>query len=230
LLEVVALMNAATPVESKASDSSAQAAFLQASFDRAVGPATLWYAGWLSAFSAGLAVRTTLAFASSDSGVKLDSRVGVLTLGTGLLVTLALTPHSLFAAGRFRAMDPNRDGGRARVSAGEELLRQAVRWENFGKSWVPHAAGIGVNVGAGLYLGLAAERWSSALVAVLGGVVVTELKIYTQPVTLSLAQAEYEQRLSTQRGERAPRSDAASFLASAMLRIGPQGVSLAGTF
>ncbi len=162
--------------------------WLETTLDRAQGPARLWYFGWVSAYSAGLAARTTLAFASDDAGVRLDSRVGAVTIGIGLGVTLALTPRSLFAGDRLRgAPAATLVESCLKVRLGESLLAEAAFWERAGKSWVAHVAGIAVNVGAGLYLGLGAQRWASGLLAIAGGVTVTELKILTQPTTASRA-------------------------------------------
>jgi hypothetical protein len=166
----------------------ARARWLQASLDRAQGPARLWYFGWVSAYSAGLAVRTTLAFTSDDAGVRLDSRVGAVTIGIGLGVTLALTPRSLFAGDRLRGAPAGTLAESClKVRFGESLLAEAAFWERAGKSWIAHVAGIAVNAGAGLYLGVKAQRWGSGLLAFAGGVTVTELKILTQPTTAGRA-------------------------------------------
>lgn len=203
--------------------------YLQVSFERAVGPATLWYTGWLAALGTGFGIRTTLAFASSDAGVRSDSRVGMVTLGTGLVATLVFTPRSLFAARRFCLLPARTEAEQLeKVRIGEELLEQAVRWERLGTSVIPHVAGIGVNLAAGLYLGLAARRWDSALVATLGGVAVTELKIFTQPLTLSRAKANYQRHLAT------PEAPAVAPLSpgemKAMIVVGASSISVVGTF
>jgi hypothetical protein len=205
---------------------------LEASFERAVGPATFWYAGWLSAFGTGLGIRTGLAFASSDAGVRSDSRVGMLTLGTGLVVTVVFTPRSLFAARRFRSLPANTEAEELqKVRIGEQLLDEAVRWEKLGTSVIPHVAGVGVNLAAGLYLGLAARRWDSALVATLGGVAVTELKIFTQPLTLSRAKATYPPNLTTSEANPvAPRFAAIGEGVRATVIVGASGISVVGTF
>jgi hypothetical protein len=226
----VGSLSAVAPPEPMAVPQRSQ--YLQASFERAVGPATLWYAGWLSAFGTGFGIRTTLAFASSDPGVRLDSRVGMLTLGTGLVVTLVFTPRSLFAARRFRAIPANTEAEQLeKLRIGEELLGEAVLWERLGTSLIPHVAGIGVNLAAGLYLGLAAQRWDSGLVAVVGGVAVTELKIFTQPLTLSRAKTDYERRLTRAEGSRfAAPSAARGEGARVTLMVGASGIWIAGTF
>lgn len=155
----------------------------------------------------------------------------MVTLGTGLVVTLVFTPRSLFSAGRFRTIVTNGPGDSwSNVRRGEALLAEAVLWEKLGKSWVPHVAGIGVNVAAGLYLGLAHERWSSAAVAALGGAAITELKILTQPVTMTLAHAEYQRRFSRQAGQPATWLASPTPALSASIYVGPRSVVVAGTF
>lgn len=229
---VLAVGNALAVATLDPADVPRRSQYLQASFERAVGPATLWYAGWLSAFGTGFGIRTALAFAGSHAGVRLDSRVGMLTLGTGLVVTLVFTPRSLFAARRFRAIPASTEAEQLqKLRIGEELLDEAVFWERLGTSVVPHVAGIGVNVAAGLYLGLAAQRWDSAIVAAVGGIAVTELKIFTQPLTLSRAKAHYRRRWATadENFYVAPSAGMAEGLRATVI-VGASGISIAGTF
>jgi len=166
--------------------------FLQASLDRAQAPARLWYYGWVATFSAGLALRTTLAFTAQTPGARLDSQVGMVTLAGGLAVTLALAPRTLSAAGKLRALSGTTpETLEHKLRSAEALLEEAAHFERVGKSWLTHSIAIAISVGAGLYLGVGAERWGSAALATAGGVVVSELKIFTQPMTANRELAAY---------------------------------------
>ena len=206
---------------------------LQASLDRSQAPARLWLFGWTSAFTAGLAVRSTLAVSAASEGIRIDSRVGALTLGTGLLATMALAPRSAFAAAKLRGLpDTTAEERRRKLLAGQELLAKCAFWERAGKSFVPHLVGVAVNVAAGLYLGIGEKRWASGLVAAVGGIAITELKIFTQPMTASAALAAYRGRGESGpvRASQGARPTAASEPTLITLTSWPLGLSLVGSF
>ena len=208
--------------------------FLQSSLDRSEAPARFWYLGWLSAYGTGLAARTTLAFAGSSDGVRLDSRVGAITIGVGVVTTLVLPPGAAFAAGRLRAM-PGRTSAelQSKVLVGESLLREAAHRERLGRSWVPHVGAVAVNLAGGLYLGLHAKRWSSAILAGAGGIAVAELKIFTQPTTADPALKEYELRRAmswTREAGSLPNPDSSGLVTTLAVTTLPFGVALKGSF
>lgn len=211
-----------------------RASFLEESLERAEGPARLWYFGWISAFGAGLSVRTALAFAGSTEGIRVDSQVAMVTLAAGLGMTLALAPHTLYAGGQLREA-PAGDACelRAKVLWGETLLRRGAGREARGRSWLPHVAGVVVSVGAGAFLALHEERWTSGIVQAALGITVNELKIFTQPTTASDALATYERagvkrEPTSKLGSSAPASRAVAV--SLSLSASPAAVALSGTF
>ncbi|MES1205819.1 MAG: hypothetical protein ABUS79_07760 [Pseudomonadota bacterium] len=166
--------------------------YLQASLDESNAPARLWFFGWAAAYTAGLAVRTTLAYTASSEGVRVDSQVGALTLGAGLVSTAIFYPRSAYAAGKLRSLPSNTlEQQRNKVAEGERLLAESAYWEGLGHSLVPHLAGLTVNLAAGLYLWLDQHRFTSGLVAFGGGTLITELKIFTEPITASPALNRY---------------------------------------
>jgi hypothetical protein len=191
---------------------------LQAILDRSEGPARLWYFGWASLYAAGLTARVALSLFSEREGVRTDSQVSAITLGAGLIGTLVLLPPAAFAGGRMRAAPARTpEERRQKVLLGEGLLKASAASERQGKSFVPHLVGAVINVSAGLYLWLDRDRPLSAVAQGLGGIAVTELKIYTQPTTATEAIGP-------------PRRELGTLTASVMVTPFPVGVSVAGRF
>ncbi|HKQ70785.1 MAG TPA: hypothetical protein VJT73_15670 [Polyangiaceae bacterium] len=106
-----------------------------------------------------------------------------------------------------------------------ELLIESAASERLGRSFIPHVAGLSLNLAAGLYLWLQEDRPMSGLVAFGGGALVTELKIFTEPITASRALEAY--RAGTWRSGAA--AGAARFLTVGFGAF-PAGVVLTGTF
>jgi hypothetical protein len=70
----------------------------------------------------------------------------------------------------------------ALVADAERRLARDAEGEAAGRAWWNHALNVAVNGGAGLFLGLAYDRWQSGLVTAVVGTAIGEAMIFTQPV------------------------------------------------
>jgi hypothetical protein len=182
-----------TAVRSSYSPSDAEALLR-----RCAAPAQRWFFLWLAAFGIGFLVRLTLALTASSADLRLESRVGALTLLAGLVGTLALTPRTAFAAAKLaRQPEIGAEQRRTKHELAHRLLTRGLFWERFGRSAVPHVAGACVNVTAGLYLCLGAQLLRAGVFAIVAGVIVNTLKILTQPMTATEALGVASPSLST---------------------------------
>jgi hypothetical protein len=60
-------------------------------------------------------------------------------------------------------------------------LAEAAENERSGRTIVPHLTGLAVNLGAALFLGIGHDRWGYAAFQGIGGMCITEIRIFTQP-------------------------------------------------
>jgi hypothetical protein len=106
------------------------------------------------------------------------SAVGIVPL---VLAPLDVMHDSTELHARLAALPADADRC-ALVEDAERRLARDAEGEAAGRAWWNHALNVAVNGGAGLFLGLAYDRWQSGLVTAVVGTAIGEAMIFTQPV------------------------------------------------
>ncbi len=153
-----------------------------AALDRAGASSERWWNGWAIGFAACGAGQGVLAIAARDDGLRVDSAVGAVSCGLGVVGMLLEPRTAIGAGGELRAMSSSAARARQlRLRRAEALLGQVAREQSDGRSWVPHVLGSAVNLAGSAVLWLGYQRYGSGWLNLLGGTVVTELQIATRP-------------------------------------------------
>jgi hypothetical protein len=155
--------------------------FVQETLEKDASSARLWYFGWSGFYAAASGTQLALALTVDDVGLRADTRVGAVTSGLGFLVTAVMPPPSLFYSPCAASDDATPASRAACLARQEQRLEDAAAVERLGHSWLAHAGGIVVNVGAGLFLWQHDNRPASGLLATIGGIAVGEFQIFTAP-------------------------------------------------
>lgn len=143
---------------------------------------TLWTWGWASALTIAAAGQFTLAALIEDEGFQVDLWVGGVTSVVGVL-DVAITHPRAMAASRKLGTCPS-------ASDVDIAFTRVAKEERFARAWYQHVLGALFNAGAGLYLGLAHDRWPSGAVQTVVGTAVSEAMLLSHPhrvADLSLA-------------------------------------------
>jgi hypothetical protein len=109
-----------------------------------------------------------------------DHTIGAARAGLGLLVTVPFVPPSLKHGMPLRRKASNEEA-KAWVADAEERFQKAADMERRGHSWIPHVATLAVSGGAAFYLLQVEDHPKEAAITLAGGIVVGELKVWTQP-------------------------------------------------
>lgn len=161
---------------------AARIRFIEQRLDAGTAAADRWWYAWYSIYG-GLAVgQAVVAIAVTDPGTRTDNVVGAVSTSLGI-VPLGLSPlEARFAAGRLSAYPESTPAERrAKLRAGEAMLRSVAEEERFGRSWVAHLLGNGVALASGIVLGVGYDRPASGIFNFGAGVALTEVQILTQP-------------------------------------------------
>jgi hypothetical protein len=198
-------------------------AFLQARLDAGEGGAKLWFWGWSAAFLGLTAGHGAVGLLTTDRDLRIDATIGAISSGLGLLSTVALPPEAAFAPPGLRSMATSTpDERRQALGAAEKALRKAAFEARLGKSWIPHVAGAVVNLAGGAIRWFGYDHRTTAVLGIVGGAVVSEAKIWTQPDTSVVSLEEYERVF--------PAGSPAAPAATLTVVPLPGGLALTGTF
>lgn len=157
-------------------------AFIQARLDAGTPAATLWSYGWLGIYGAVTLGQFGIALGTKDPGFRADMAVGAASASLGVL-PFALTPFTpRFAAAQLRALPARTaEERRRKLARAERLLKKCADTERGGHTWLPHVLGTAVAAAWGVVLVAAYDRARSGFFNTLGGVVVVEAQILTEP-------------------------------------------------
>lgn len=181
---VSALVCVSTPAAAEMPDAevSRRLAFISARLDAGQDRAGLWWRAWYGTFLGLTVVQGGAALAVRDPGLRQSAAVGSVTSSLGV-IPLAITGFPPRDAGdRLRVWPESTPAERRRkLARAEHLLRVSAEAESLGRSWIAHAGGAVVALASGLILGLGYKRGLNTLTNVIGGVVIVETEIWTQP-------------------------------------------------
>jgi hypothetical protein len=160
---------------------------IQAALQTEAHRARVWTWGWGIGYGALTAGQGVPAFVVHDHGLRADLAVGAVTSGIGLASVVLMPPEVLADAQLLSArLQADGEGGNAcdELALAERLLASAADDQRFGSGPVMHLLNAGLNVAAGLVLGLGFGRWSSGAVTAASGLLVGEVQILTLPTAL----------------------------------------------
>jgi hypothetical protein len=166
-------------------DPATRAQFVRKSLDADASNARLWFWGWAGAGVASATVNGIVA-AGGDYGTRVD-QIGAASGGLMLAVTTLIFPLAVTsdASAVGTAVDSSANRASADpcavVAYSERYLAHAAEDEASRKRLVGHALPIGGAIAGGLVLGLGYGHWTSGALNAGIGIVVTELKMLTQP-------------------------------------------------
>ncbi|MFO0761557.1 MAG: hypothetical protein U0359_34070 [Byssovorax sp.] len=168
-------------------------AFLNDRLMRATPAATRWWYGWYGGWTALTLIQAGMAFGVSDAGLRKDAAVGAAFSSLGVLPFGLFSFTPLHAAAALRALpESTPEARRIKLARAEHLLEKSAEDETLGRSFLPHAAGGAASLAACLTVVLAYKRpLFSGLFQLLGGVVLNEAQIFTQPTAAIHDLADY---------------------------------------
>jgi hypothetical protein len=163
-------------------DAQVRLSYIQSQLRRTAHRANIWRWSWgvgIVAATAGNLIAIPLV---DRKGARIDFYVGAATTVVGLVPLLGMPLKVLHD---HEALDERvaRGGPICDVLAdAERRFRRDAANESDGRALWLHVANVVLNGAVGLYLGLAYHHWTSGIINAVGGSVVGEAIIYTQPI------------------------------------------------
>jgi hypothetical protein len=169
--------------------------FLETHLDGEQRYAYWWWQGWNGVYVGGMAIQSVRAGFEGDDGEQADLVVSAVKAGIGLTRNLLRPPPAKEGTRELRGLSTATERDcEQRLARAEEILRRnaaAARRER--RSWIPHAANLGLNLAGALIVTQGfdeASGWGSAAL----GFAVGEARIWSYPWRAGGALAEYERR------------------------------------
>jgi len=212
------------------SNPRARVEFLEQSLEEERPSAQLWYYGWLGAYGAVFAANCYAANRDPNRVVRITNGVSAVQTAVGIGAMLASPLPSAYASGRLQEMPTGtpEELEKKRIAA-EGYLKDTAESEEFGRSWISHAANLVIAGGGALMIRYnyaqrinhakgspVGEAWGNFLSSVLVG----EIQIFTQPTISSTRWNEYHGKYS----------EPESAKTSVMIRPLPDGLQAAVVF
>jgi hypothetical protein len=154
------------------SDVASRVEFVRAVLANEQRKASYWNWGWGVGFGVATAAQGAIALVSDDSDNQRKYGAGAIRSFVGA-ANQAIVPL------RIPEMAAN-DASCDSLAAAEQALRDAAKNERKQLSWFPRVGSVLLNLSAGIYL-VAVDQTTDAIVAVLVGLAVSELRFQTAP-------------------------------------------------
>lgn len=157
--------------------------------------ADLWWKGWTSVFAGGVVFQGARAGFEGDEGQRADLIVSAAKAGIGLARSLWSPPPARRGASELASISTATPEGCAeRLARAEAILRRNAEKTAFERrSWIPHAANLGLNLAGALIVAEGFDEqdgWVSGAI----GFAVGEGRIWSYPWQAENALADYERR------------------------------------
>ena len=197
--------------------------------------ARLWMWGWAGigvGLSAGNFTVAALAKTSDDRVDPLTGGVTSLTIPLGILVKPLRVTRDQEALEAYVSTMSTPIGSIApclQVARAEELLASSADDEALGTGIFAHAFAVLGNTAVALFLGLGFKHWGGALLNGVGGFLITEAQIYTQPSGAVHAREAYSRGDLSSFSSTLETSQVTWTLAPLSV-AGAQGIAVIGTF
>ncbi len=173
-------------------DSGVRLRFLQAHLRAEAHRARVWTWGWGLGYGALTAGQLApLPFLQPSDRIDFAIGAGSSAVGLGFLLLFPLQVMSDSGALDARLSSGADPPSCAQLALGEDALLADADDEASGRSWLMHVANALFNVGVGLVLGVGFGHWQSAVINTVGGELIGEAMILTQPAGLLEARRRY---------------------------------------
>lgn len=184
--ETCAVPEGASPALAQV-DVARRTSFLETASHAASEDAARWGWFWRASFQTSAIASFGLTRVFTKDADKIDA------LSSALKSSVAFAFSMIFILpAEMHRFDPQPDAPScARVAFLETRLAEDAAGEAKGKSIVIHLLGGVFNVAAGITTGIVSKRWSTAILGMVTGNIVGELRIYTQPMTATNALEAY---------------------------------------
>lgn len=160
-------------------DAEARVAWIRARLARSAHRATIWLRGWelglVGATAIDLAMIPILGNTPSN---RIDFGLGAATTVVGIVPLVLLEPRVI---ADHRELDDARGERCALLADAEQRLEADAAAQRRHRAWYVHAGNVVLNVGVTLLFG-AFHHWTSGVINGVGGAVVGEVIIFTEPV------------------------------------------------
>jgi hypothetical protein len=192
-------------LERCAGDTGARLRFLEARLAGDRRYADLWWKGWTGVFVGGIVVQGARAGFEGHEGQRADLIVSAAKSGIGLARSLWSPPPARMGAAELAEMPTATPADCAeRLARAEQILRRnAADGASERRSWIPHAANLGLNLAGALIVAEGFDEkdgWVSGAI----GFAVGEGRIWSYPWQAGNALAEYERRFPASGVPRTP--------------------------
>lgn len=172
-----------------------------------------WGGFWRAAFATAAAVQFSLSLRANDRDDRVDLVAGGIKASTGFLFALVFRLPGERHEGPWGDRPWEHEGALcARLASAESALARDAKFEKRGRSIGMHALGFGFNIAVGIVQYVLHKRLWSVGLTTLGGTIVGETRIFTQPTVATEAYDDY----------------LAGKLATAKVSIAPTIVPIAG--
>jgi hypothetical protein len=155
-------------------------AFLRARSAPDARRAKIWTGSWIGVYGT-LTVGSLAATAAVPEEERVDYYVSAATSFVGLMAIAVMPLKAMGDAARIARLESAGGEVCARVKEAERLIARDADGEAFGKGALIHAGSYLLNVAAALTLGIGFGHWEAAALNGLGGILIGEVMIWTQP-------------------------------------------------
>ena len=195
IIPIVVLLHSSSGRTEPLSDAevSRRLEFIETRLAKGTSSANLWWNSWYFGWMALTVGQAVFALATSDEGTRKDMAVGAASSTLGL-IPLGLLRFPARSAARDLSQVPAGSSAqkRRKLIFAEHLLEAAAKDEKLRRSWVNHATSIGVSIAAGAVLAVVYDRPRSGILNAIGGIVLSELQIWTTPKAAIADWTEYQ--------------------------------------
>jgi hypothetical protein len=195
LIALALFIGAASVSAGESQDLSGRIRWIQDRLDTASGPARTWQYGWTTAYGAMTYLYTAQASSLDRRSERHDHHDAVVNACTSALgfAGMVLDPLSNGGAAEQlkRLPETTDDEKRIKLDQAESFLRQAAERERRGKSWLAHTLAALVSLSAGTAVATNGHRAGDGVAMFAGSMLVSEIQIFSQPLTASRAWDEY---------------------------------------
>lgn len=167
-------------------DTTEKIQWIQASLDEAGKPARTWQYGWTTAYGAMTYLYAGDALTNDESDEKEDRYDAVVNASSSFLgfMGMVIDPLNTWKASeQLKALPEATEEERAiKLRKAEDLLKACAEREIRGRSWTAHALAGLVSLASGIAVASDNSRHSDGFAMFAGGMLVSEIQIFTTPV------------------------------------------------
>lgn len=173
-------------------DAERRLTHVEGALSRAGEQSAKWGGFWRAAFATAAAVQFSLSLRANDRDDRIDLVAGGIKASTGFVFALVFRLPAERHEGPWGDRPWEEQGPLcARLASAEAALAKDAKFEKRGRSIGMHALGFGFNLAVGVVQYVMHKRLWSVGLTTLGGTIVGETRIFTQPTVATEAYDAY---------------------------------------